>query len=83
MSGKRSLRLKARGSSCCLRAKASKRRTSSAPRSLAPIASAQARGPPARVLLEQQFEVAEIDCEKIVEVVGDAAGQLADRFHPL
>ncbi|HKC02462.1 MAG TPA: hypothetical protein VKC17_04080 [Sphingomicrobium sp.] len=32
---------------------------------------------------EQQFEIAENDREKVVEVVGDAPGELADRLHPL
>ena len=78
-------RLTTRGSSGCFREKASRLRTSSAPRSAARSAMsavsrarASATGP-----FGQQVQIADDDGQKVVEVVGDAAGQLADAFHLL
>ena len=71
------------GASFCRRAKASSRRTSSAPCSAAGCVMAEdlpllvlERGPPL-----DQAEAADDRSEQIVEVVRDAAGQLADRIH--
>ena len=73
------------GSSGCWRAKASSCDARLAPRSTAAIAASM------RLLVGlatarfwlQQLQVAADDLQHIVEVVGDAAGQLADRFELL
>ena len=74
-----------RGCSGCLRAKASRRWVSSAPRSAASsiILAIAASSRPVGDGLGQDLEGAGDDGQDVVEVVGDAAGQLADGLHLL
>ena len=73
------------GSSFCRRAKASSRRTSTLPCSAARLVIPRILrcSASSEALLSSKSEPADHRCEKIVEIVRDSAGELADRIHLL
>ena len=84
MSATTALRSSTRGCSTCRRLNASSWRVSAAARADAfLISSAWRRSRASSMPLDQELAVAEDHGQQVVEVVGDAAGEAADRLHLL